>query len=103
VSEPHYQPLTDVSRMLEAHEVSSVELTELILARIEAVDSLLFSYATPTPELALGQARRADAELASGRYRGPLHGAPVAVKDLCYTAGIVTAGGMPSTPSIGQS
>jgi amidase len=47
-----------------------------------------------TPELALAQARQAEAEIAGGHYRGPLHGIPVAVKDICNTAGVVTAAGM---------
>jgi amidase len=51
--------------------------------------------AVVTPELASAQARRAEKEIADGFYRGPLHGIPVAVKDICNTSGVVTAAGMP--------
>jgi len=51
-------------------------------------------YATVTPELASAQARRAEGEIAAGSYLGPLHGIPVAVKDICNTVGVVTAAGM---------
>lgn len=78
---------------LAAGEISSVALTEAQLARIEAVDGRLKSYATLTAESALAEARQADAEIAAGGYRGPLHGVPVAVKDLCYTNGVRTMGG----------
>ena len=69
-------------------------LTESMLERIEAVDPRLKSYATVTADRALESARQAEREIAEGRYRGPLHGIPVAVKDLCYTSGVRTMGGM---------
>jgi amidase len=86
--------LTEASRCLERREVSSVDLTQAILRRIARIDGALRSYATVTPEVALGQARRADEEIRRGAIRGPLHGVPVAVKDLCNTEGIATAAGM---------
>jgi amidase len=90
----HYATLTETAEAVRSRKISSVELTRAQLERIARLDPSLHSYATVTAELADMQARRADAEIAQGRYRGPLHGIPIAVKDLCDTAGIVTAAGM---------
>jgi amidase len=90
----HYLGLVDVARRLEVGALSPVALTEVMLKRIEELDGRLKSYATVTPELALKQARDAEGEIRRGNYRGPLHGVPIAVKDLCYTKGIPTAAGM---------
>ena len=90
----HYQPLTAVARLIEAGELSPVELTGYMLDRIEAVDGRLKSYATVTADRAMDAARRAEREIRAGHYRGPLHGMPIAVKDLCYTEGIRTMGGL---------
>ncbi|MDP2373848.1 amidase [Reyranella sp.] len=90
----HYLSLDEVARRLKARKLSSVEATQAILARIATVDRKLGSYATLTPERALADAARLDAETASGKSRGALHGVPIAVKDLCNTAGIATAAGM---------
>ena len=86
--------LAEAARRLQRREVSSVELTHALLRRIERLDRTLRSYATVTPDLALARARRADDEIARGEIRGPLHGVPVATKDLCDTVGIATAAGM---------
>lgn len=90
----HYAGLLDVARMIEARELSPVELTESMLERIAAVDGHTQSYVTLTAHRALAAARQAEAELDAGVYRGPLHGMPVAVKDLVYTRGARTMGGM---------
>ena len=90
----HYATITQVSALLQSREISSVELTEILLSRIDSVDARLHSYATVTADLALEQARTADREIAAGNYRGPLHGVPIAVKDLCYTRDIPTRGGL---------
>ena len=90
----HYLSLDEVARRLKAREVSSVEATQAILDRIAKLDPKLKSYATLTPERALADAAARDAEIAAGKSRGPLHGVPIAVKDLCNTAGIPTAAGM---------
>jgi amidase len=90
----HYATLMEAATGIKARKLSPVELTEHLLARIERLEPYLHSYATLTPERALSQARQAEVEIASGRYRGPLHGIPIAVKDICNTAGIVTAAGM---------
>src|SRR6185503_1346625 len=71
----------------------SEKLTRLYLERIERFDSKLKCVITPTRDLALEQARRADAEIAAGKYRGPLHGIPFGVKDLLDTKGIRTTWG----------
>src|SRR5579863_7794725 len=91
----HYLELTELAQRIRAKEISPVEATKASLARIEALDGALKSYATVTAEAALAQARQAEGEIAGGRYRGPLHGVPIAVKDLCYTKGVPTSAGMP--------
>ena len=80
---------------LRRRRFSALELTTNTLARIERFNSTLRAYLTVTGEQALQQARQADAELASGKDRGPLHGIPLAVKDLFYTRGVHTSGGSP--------
>ena len=89
----HYRTITELSPLIRAQAVSPVALTRLMLDRIGTLDTRLHAYATVTAELALQQAAQAQREIASGQYRGPLHGVPVAVKDLCFTRGIRTMGG----------
>jgi amidase len=88
-----YRPLWQVAQSIQRREISPVELTQAQLARIERLDTKLCSYATLTAEAALEDARRAELEIGSGGYRGPLHGVPIAVKDLCATRGVRTAAG----------
>lgn len=83
-----YRTLTEVAAQLRRKELSSVELTRAVLARIERLDSQLHSYITVMPERALDSARRAERELTAGTDRGPLHGVPIAVKDLIFVRGI---------------
>ncbi|MBX3025265.1 Asp-tRNA(Asn)/Glu-tRNA(Gln) amidotransferase subunit GatA [bacterium] len=78
---------------LRARRVSSTELTTAALARIEATEPTLHSFITVTPELALAQAREADARLAAGAPRGPLDGIPLAIKDIINTRGVRTTAG----------
>jgi len=80
--------LTEVAPLIERGEVSPVDLTAAMLARIESLDPQIGSFVTVTAELALAQARAAAEDIAAGRYRGPLHGIPIALKDLINTAGI---------------
>ncbi|WP_181702452.1 amidase [Chthonobacter albigriseus] len=90
----HYTSLLDVSKSIKSGAVSPVEVTEAILKRIEAHDGSLKSYTTVLPERAMSQAKKAEAEIAAGFWRGPLHGVPIAVKDLCDTTYAPTAAGM---------
>lgn len=89
----HYASLADVAGRIAARDISSLDLTRRMLARIAALDGHLQSYVTVMNGRALASARRADAEIDAGRYRGPLHGVPIAVKDLCYTRGVRTMAG----------
>ena len=89
----HYQTIAEVGARLQARELSPVELTQAILARIESLDGDLKSYATVMSESAMASARAVEQEIAAGNYRGGLHGVPIAVKDLCFTAGVATMGG----------
>ncbi|MFN3260740.1 MAG: amidase [Pikeienuella sp.] len=86
--------LMQASRMLSSGAVSALDLTEAALARIEATDASLKSYMIVAGERALSKARALDAERAAGQVRGPLHGVPVAVKDLCRTEWAPTSAGM---------
>src|SRR6185295_2818196 len=81
--------LAQASALIGAGEVSPVELTEAALARIARLESTLHAFVRVTPERALGDARRAQAEA----RRGPLHGIPIALKDLVDTKGIATEAG----------
>lgn len=88
-----FATVAEVAAGLRDGSVTSVGLTEMTLARIESLNGVLNAYVTVTADNALEQARRADAELASGQDRGPLHGVPMSVKDLIATAGTLTTGG----------
>jgi amidase len=85
-SEPvHYLSLMDVSARLRSGELKPTTLAETILARIARHDGALKSYTTLLADRAMAKARAAEEELNRGSWRGPLHGVPIAVKDLCYT------------------
>ncbi len=81
--------------LLHSKQLSPVEVTQMMLSRIERVDKTFLSYATITYETALAQARLAEAMIMRRQILSPLHGVPIALKDLCFTQGIVTAAGMP--------
>jgi len=89
----HYLSLTAVSELIRTGVVSPVEVTRTLLDRIEALDGKLKSFTTVTAEHALERARTAEAELSQGIWRGPLHGVPIAVKDLCNTSFAPTSAG----------
>src|SRR5689334_11281517 len=82
--------LTTASQSVQKKEVSPVQLTQACLVRIEQLNPRLHAYITVTGESALEEARRAETEIARGEWKGPLHGIPVAVKDLAETAGVRT-------------
>ncbi len=86
--------LSTVARLIREQMLSAEQVTQAQLRRIERLDTQLHAYACVTSELALTQARAADQRQAQGQALGPLHGVPIAVKDLCWTAGIPTAAGM---------
>ncbi|HKD17928.1 MAG TPA: amidase [Thermoanaerobaculia bacterium] len=88
-----FATVAEQSRWIESKALTSERLTRIYLARMERFDPKLRCIITPTPELALQQAKRADAEIAAGKYRGPLHGIPFGVKDLLDTKGILTTYG----------
>src|SRR5207302_1565362 len=88
-----YAPVTKLSRWIEQRKLTSERLASIYLGRIEQFDSKLRSVITLTRDLALAQAKKADAEISSGKYRGPLHGIPWGGKDLLDTAGIPTTYG----------
>jgi amidase len=92
--DPCHFDLVEIGRRIQTGEFSSLAVTRAVLDRIARLDRRLKSYATVTADLALSQAEEADAEIARGKIRGPLHGVPIAVKDLCETKGIPTAAGM---------
>jgi aspartyl-tRNA(Asn)/glutamyl-tRNA(Gln) amidotransferase subunit A len=85
--------LFQLAECMRRREVSPVEVTEAALARIEAVEPTLNAFITVMPEQARAAAHTAAHEIAEGCYRGPLHGVPVGVKDLCETAGTRTTAG----------
>src|SRR5262245_45042238 len=91
--DPCHFDLVEIGRRIQARELSSLTVTRAVFDRIERLDRRLKSYATVTADLALCQAEEADAEISRGKIRGPLHGVPIAVKDLCETKGIPTAAG----------
>jgi aspartyl-tRNA(Asn)/glutamyl-tRNA(Gln) amidotransferase subunit A len=82
--------IVESSELLRKRELSPVELTKNCLARIEKLNPSLNAFITVTAKSALAQARSAEAEILQGRWRGPLHGIPLALKDLIDTAGIRT-------------
>jgi len=82
-----------LSPLLASRQVSPVEVTQALLERIEAVNPLLNAYITILSEGALAEARQCEREILLGKYRGPLHGIPIALKDLYETQGVRTTAG----------
>ena len=88
-----YLTIADLAGLISAGKVSPVEVTEAHLRRIERIDGKLNTFLTVTAEVAREEARQAEREIATGNYRGHLHGVPYSLKDLYATAGIRTTGG----------
>ena len=88
-----FSPVTKLARWIETKQLKSERLTEIYLSRLKRFDPKLRCVITLTEATALEQARRADQEIAAGKYRGPLHGIPWGGKDLLDTAGIPTTYG----------
>jgi aspartyl-tRNA(Asn)/glutamyl-tRNA(Gln) amidotransferase subunit A len=85
--------LREAATLIRMKKVSPVELTKACLARIESLNPTLNCFITVTSESALAQARAAEADVTKGKWRGPLHGVPIALKDLFDTAGVKTTAG----------
>lgn len=85
--------IVEVAARLRQRRVSSIELTQDALARIEELNPRLNAFITVTAEQALHDARAAEREIRRGRYRGPLHGIPISIKDNIWTRGVRTTAG----------
>jgi aspartyl-tRNA(Asn)/glutamyl-tRNA(Gln) amidotransferase subunit A len=85
--------LAELAESIRSRQVSPVEVVEAHLRQIEALNPKLFAFITVTAESARREAKAAEAEIAAGRYRGPLHGIPYGVKDIFNTAGVRTTHG----------
>jgi Asp-tRNA(Asn)/Glu-tRNA(Gln) amidotransferase A subunit family amidase len=88
-----FWPVTHLAELIRTRQVAAIELTEMYLGRLKRYDPNLACVVTLTEDLARQQARDADREIASGRYRGPLHGIPWGAKDLCAVRGYPTTWG----------
>src|SRR4051794_38324504 len=89
----YYDSIGELSRRIHERTVSPVEVVEVCLKRIETLNPTLNAFITVMAHDARGHAKTADAEIKAGKWRGPLHGLPVAVKDFYDTAGVTTTGG----------
>ncbi len=89
---PEYLTIAEAARLIAAKELSPVELLDSRLQRIERLDGRLNSFIRVLADEARAAARTAEAEIAAGRYRGPLHGIPIGLKDIYETAGVATTG-----------
>ncbi len=88
-----FYPVTALAQLIKTQKITSVQLTELYLNRLKKYGPILECVITLTEDLAIEQAKRADEEIAAGKYRGPLHGIPWGAKDLLSTKGIKTTWG----------
>ncbi len=91
--ELHLMTIAELGRLIQARQLSPVELTRLYLERIQQLNPTLGAYITVMSETAAEEAATAADEIARDAYRGPLHGIPVAVKDIIYTRGVLTSAG----------
>ncbi len=89
----HFQSISEVSEQIRSREVSPVELTQAYLNRISELDGTLGSFITVMSDHALAQAREAENAIQSGGYKGPMHGIPIAIKDIIHTKGVLTSAG----------
>lgn len=92
-SELHYLTIAQAAELIRTGKLSPVELTDALLKRIEALEPQVNAFITLTAGVARRQAQEAEREIVQGRYRGPLHGIPFALKDIYDTKGILTSGG----------
>ncbi len=87
------EPISEIAPKIKSKKISPLELVRAYLAVIERLDETLKAFITVTADLAVAQARQAEREIVGGLYRGPLHGIPIAVKDIIQTAGVRTTAG----------
>src|SRR5437773_3548271 len=89
---PEYLTIAEAARLIEKKELSPIELVDSRLDRIARLDGRLNAFIRVLADEARSAARTAEAEIAAGRYRGPLHGIPIGLKDIYETAGVPTTG-----------
>ena len=92
-TDPCFLSVAEAASLIATKRLSPVELTRAYLDRIERFNGILHAYVRVLHDDALAAARTAEAEITAGRYRGPLHGIPIGLKDIYDTAGIATEGG----------
>ncbi|MEA2770123.1 MAG: aspartyl-tRNA(Asn)/glutamyl-tRNA(Gln) amidotransferase subunit [Acetobacteraceae bacterium] len=88
----HFMTIAQASALIKARKLSPVELTRAFLARVKQLDGVLNSHLLLLEEQALADATKAETEIAAGKWKGPLHGIPIGLKDIYNTAGIRTTG-----------
>src|SRR3954453_6166447 len=89
---PEYLTIAEAARLIQTRELSPVELLDSRLERISRLDRRLNSFIRVLADDARREGRAAEAEIAAGRYKGPLHGIPIGLKDIYETAGVPTTG-----------
>ena len=90
MSDPAFLSVAEAAELLRDKKLSPVEYAKALIARVEQYDGKLNAFLHFTPEIALADARRAEAEIARGEWRGPLHGVPYGLKDIVDYAGLPT-------------
>ena len=88
--EVHFLSIGEASRLIEEKKLSPVEYVDALLARIESLNPILDAFLLVTGDQARAAAKQAETEIAAGRYKGPLHGIPFALKDIYETKDILT-------------
>ena len=92
---PYELPISTAADLIRTRQLSPVDLVRSCLERIDQLESRLHAWVTVNREVAVATARLREEEIQRGQYRGPLHGIPIALKDIFYTAGLKTTAGSP--------
>ncbi len=90
MSDLAYLTIAEAGRLIRARKLSPVEFTRALMARIAATDAVYHAYIAVTADLAIAQAKAAEAEIMRGEWRSPMHGVPYATKDIFDVAGMPT-------------